>query len=132
MAKNGSWSMDELVDLAAAALAVGYTGPPTARARDLPDVRAVRWYVTTGLVDRPLVRGGFARYGRRHLLQLVAIKRRQAEGRTLAEIQAELSGAPDSVLEAVAGLPEDVRPASEPSAGEPAAGRRRFWTERPA
>ena len=49
------------------------------RVRDVPNERLVRWYVTVGLVDPPLSRRGrVARYGRRHLLQLVAVKRRQA------------------------------------------------------
>src|SRR5580704_8169548 len=48
------------------------------RVRDVPNERLVRWYVTVGLVDPPLSRRGrVARYGRRHLLQLVAVKRRQ-------------------------------------------------------
>src|SRR5260370_30305848 len=63
------------------------------RVRDVPNERLVRWYVTVGLVDPPLSRRGrVAQYGPRHLLQLVAVKRRQADGRSLAEIQAELAG----------------------------------------
>src|SRR3984885_2340308 len=73
------------------------------RVRDVPNERLVRWYVTVGLVDPPLSRRGrVARYGRRHLLQLVAVKRRQAEGQSLAEIQAELAGATDEALAVVA------------------------------
>jgi hypothetical protein len=65
------------------------------RVRDVPNERLIRWYATVGLVDPPLSRRGrVARYGPRHLLQLVAIKRRQAEGRSLAEIQAELAARP--------------------------------------
>ena len=64
-----------------------------------------------------------ARYGRRHLLQLVAVKRRQAEGRSLAEIQAELAGATDEALAAVARVP-DMAPAPGVSPAAPA----RFWT----
>jgi hypothetical protein len=125
-----TWSMEELLELAAAALAVGYRGTPTARARDLPDVRSARWYVTRGLLDRPLSRGRFARYGRRHLLQLVAIKRRQAEGRSLAEIQAELTGATDRSLEAIARLaPNGEPPPADGAALIPADRRSRFWTE---
>src|SRR5215469_308330 len=130
MDRADTWSMDELLELAASALAVGYRGTPTARARDLPDVRAVRWYVTRGLLDRPLARGRFARYGRRHLLQLVAIKRRQAEGRSLAEIQAELTGATDRALEAIARVPPDGEPApARPAAPAPARRRSRFWAD---
>jgi DNA-binding transcriptional MerR regulator len=93
------------------------------RVRDVPNERLVRWYVTVGLVDPPLSRRGrVAQYGRRHLLQLVAVKRRQAEGRSLAEIQAELAGATDDVLAAVARVP-DTRPAPEVRPTAPG----RFW-----
>jgi DNA-binding transcriptional MerR regulator len=94
------------------------------RVRDVPNERLVRWYVTVGLVDPPLSRRGrVARYGRRHLLQLVAVKRRQAEGRSLAEIQAELAGATDEALAAVARVP-DMPPAQGVFPAAPA----RFWT----
>jgi DNA-binding transcriptional MerR regulator len=103
------------------------------RVRDVPNERLVRWYVTVGLVDPPLSRRGrVAQYGRRHLLQLVAVKRRQAEGRSLAEIQAELAGATDEKLAAVARVPGTL-PAPEAPAVPG-----RFWArqagraERPA
>jgi DNA-binding transcriptional MerR regulator len=93
------------------------------RVRDVPNERLVRWYVTVGLVDPPLSRRGrVAQYGRRHLLQLVAVKRRQAEGRSLAEIQAELAGATDEALAVVARVPAD-RSAPEAPGAVPA----RFW-----
>jgi DNA-binding transcriptional MerR regulator len=83
------WTMDELVERVGRALAAEYPGAPNGRIRDVPDRRAIRWYATTGLVDRPAcMRGRTALYGPRHLLQLVALKRRQAEGRSLAEIHA--------------------------------------------
>ncbi|MFZ0187720.1 MAG: MerR family transcriptional regulator [Streptosporangiaceae bacterium] len=98
------------------------------RVRDVPNERLVRWYVTVGLVDPPLSRRGrVARYGRRHLLQLVAVKRRQAEGRSLAEIQAELAGATDEALAAVARVP-DTKPALQPATAVVAATSARFWT----
>ena len=152
-------TLDELTELVEDALAVDYAGAPTGRVRDVPDRRAIRWYVTRGLVDRPAAtRGRVALYGRRHLLQLVAIKRRQADGRSLAEIQAELAGATDDVLAGVARLPRPGGAAPVASsaavAGDPAergvagngpagdgrpdgggnrAGpaRSRFWTDRP-
>jgi DNA-binding transcriptional MerR regulator len=89
----------------------------------VPNERLVRWYVTVGLVDPPLSRRGrMARYGRRHLLQLVAVKRRQAEGRSLAEIQTELAGATDEALAAVARVP-DTPPVPDVLPAAPA----RFW-----
>ncbi|MFD0522755.1 MerR family transcriptional regulator [Paractinoplanes durhamensis] len=84
------WTMEELVDRVRQALEAEYPGAPNGRVRDVPDRRAIRWYSTIGLVDRPLgMRGRTALYGPRHLQQLVAIKRWQAEGRSLAEIQAD-------------------------------------------
>jgi DNA-binding transcriptional MerR regulator len=101
------WTLDDLVARVGDALgAVDYRGAPNGRVRDVPDRRAVRWYTTIGLLDRPAaMRGRTALYGRRHLAQLVAIKRRQAEGRSLTEIQAELVGATDDRLAEIAGLP---------------------------
>jgi DNA-binding transcriptional MerR regulator len=120
---------------AAAGAASAGPGRANGRVRDVPNERLVRWYVTVGLVDPPLSRRGrVARYGRRHLLQLVAVKRRQAEGRSLAGIQAELAGATDETLAAVArvraGWPAPQSPAPQaptPEAPAPAAPTR-FWT----
>ncbi|MGH3202078.1 MAG: MerR family transcriptional regulator [Streptosporangiaceae bacterium] len=139
------WTILELAELAADALAAtapaesaggaGLAGEAESggaqavrarangRVRDVPNERLVRWYVTVGLVDPPLSRRGrVARYGRRHLLQLVAVKRRQAEGRSLAEIQAELAGATDEALAAVARVP-DTQPGPDVLWTAPA----RFW-----
>src|SRR5690242_21744647 len=86
------WTLDELVERVREALAAEYPGAPNGRVRDVPDRRAIRWYTTIGLVDRPLgMRGRNALYGPRHLQQLVAIKRRQAGGRSLSQIQAEFT-----------------------------------------
>jgi MerR HTH family regulatory protein len=127
-------TLDELTGLVEAALSVDYRGAPTGRVRDVPDQRAIRWYVTRGLVDRPAaMRGRVALYGHRHLLQLVAIKRRQEQGRSLAEIQAELSGATDAALASVARLsPTPDIPTTTNGAAPAPARPRRFWAERPA
>jgi DNA-binding transcriptional MerR regulator len=122
------WTIDELASRVAGALADdAYPGAPNGRVRDVPDQRAIRWYATRGLVDRPAaMRGRTALYGQRHLLQLVAVKRLQARGHSLAEVQAQLAGATDETLSAIAELP----------AGQPAAAtapdRQRFWAEAPA
>ena len=129
------WTILELAELAAETLAVarpaGAQGVPVranGRVRDVPNERLIRWYVTVGLVDPPLSRRGrVARYGRRHLLQLVAVKRRQAEGRSLAEIQAELAGATDEALAAVARVP-DIEPAPQAAPAAPS----RFWVRQPS
>jgi DNA-binding transcriptional MerR regulator len=119
------WTLDELVARVSGALgAADYPGAPNGRVREVPDRRAIRWYTTIGLLDRPAgMRGRTALYGPRHLAQLVAIKRRQAQGRSLAEIQAELVGVTDAVLYELAGVdPEQAEEAPE-------APRRAFWAE---
>ncbi|HEV2872790.1 MAG TPA: MerR family transcriptional regulator [Actinomycetota bacterium] len=100
------WTLDELTERVDAALAVGYDGQPSGRVRAVPDRRAIRWYTTIGLIDRPAAhRGRTALYGPRHLLQLVAVKRLQARGLPLVAIQQELAGATDTQLARVARLP---------------------------
>src|ERR1700757_1906341 len=109
MAMEASWTLDELVRRVAVGLAdPAYPGAPNGRVREVPDRRAVRWDTTTGLVDRPTMQGRTALYGTRQLLQVVAVKRRQAEGRSLAEIQAELAGATDQTLRRVAAVPDEL------------------------
>jgi DNA-binding transcriptional MerR regulator len=149
------WTLDELAERVDTALAVDYSGPPSGRVRAVPDRRAIRWYTTIGLIDRPVAhRGRTALYGPRHLLQLVAVKRLQARGLPLVAIQQELAGATDSQLARVARLPEGVAPGPAVSAshgdglsgtGQAGSGtaaaapatrgkvrRAGFWRERPA
>lgn len=100
------WTIEQLPDQVAALLAHNYDGQRNGRVRELPNGRTIRWYTTIGLVDRPAAtRGRTALYGRRHLLQLAAVKKLQSAGRTLAEIQELLVGATDRQLVDLAGLP---------------------------
>jgi hypothetical protein len=132
---DGTWTISELAELAAGVLAAEPRRQLSGRVREEPNDRLIRWYATVGLVDPPLSRTGrVARYGRRHLLQLVAIKRRQADGRSLAAIQAELVGATDAYLESVARLPTAVAGPDQtrvPESAGPAHADRahedRFW-----
>jgi hypothetical protein len=127
------WTLDELAERVDLALAVDYQGQPSGRVRAVPDRRAIRWYTTIGLIDRPVAhRGRTALYGPRHLLQLVAVKRLQAKGLPLVAIQQELAGATDSQLARVARLPSDARPTvpsgpvpavAVPDGGDPPTGR---------
>lgn len=112
------WTIGELAEHAAAVLrAQSRDGALNGRVREVPGERLIRWYTTIGIVDPPLSRRGrVALYGRRHLLQLVAIKRLQAAGRSIAEIQVALAGATDAMLESLARLP-----ATSPAPTAPAA-----------
>jgi len=102
------WKIDELAQLVQAALqTAGYDGQQSARVRSLPDPRTIRYYTTLGLLDKPAeMRGRTAFYGRRHVLQLVAIKRLQARGLSLVDVQQSLAGADERKLVRWAGLPE--------------------------
>jgi len=111
--------IDELADRAAAALADSGTGTDagadvssgSGRVTPVPDRRMLRYYTTLGLLDRPSeVQGRVAYYGRRHLLQVVAVKRLQAEGLALAEVQQRLAGATTAELERIARVPEPRAP----------------------
>jgi DNA-binding transcriptional MerR regulator len=130
------WRIDELGAAVSAALAIDYDGPANGQIRAVPDPRTIRYYSTLGLIDPPAeMRGRTALYSRRHLLQLVAIKRLQAEGLSLSEIQARLAGATDADLDPIARLPEALGAAPEAAteAGPEETARRRgtFWREAP-
>jgi len=129
------WTIDELGAQVALALAVDYEGPPNSRVREVPDQRTIRYYTTLGLIDRPAeMRGRTALYGPRHLLQLVAIKRLQARGLALAEIQERLLGLTDAALRRLAQLATRDTPAVAAEAAKTGAERstEAFWTARPA
>ncbi|MCW2506463.1 MAG: hypothetical protein JWO79_4747 [Actinomycetia bacterium] len=123
---DGVWTLGELSERVAGALADDYEGQASGRVRDVPDPRTIRWYTTTGLVDRPAgTRGRTALYGRRHMLQLLAIKRLQAAGHSLAEIQQHILGASDRRLAALA-RGADLHPVADAAAPFPVV-RTRFW-----
>lgn len=129
------WTLDELGRKAAEALAVDYEGPPNDRVRDVPDPRTIRYYTTLGLVDRPVqMRGRTAYYGLRHLLQLVAIKRLQAQGLSLAEVQRRLFGLADPPLAELARLPDGLATTDRRADHEvtPSPRAESFWKEAPA
>jgi DNA-binding transcriptional MerR regulator len=90
---------------------------PDARVSAAPDARTVRYYTTLGLIDRPRIEGRQARYGERHLLQLLAIKALQAFELPLAQIQQRLYGRSDAELKGlVDSLAEQARAAPAPVA----------------
>jgi hypothetical protein len=89
------------------------------RVTPAPDARTVRYYATFGLVDRPVREGREVRYGRRHVLQILAIKALQSRGMELAEIQAHVYGRSNPELETLLRAEEEARaarPAPRPSA----------------
>ncbi|HEX3479236.1 MAG TPA: MerR family transcriptional regulator [Kofleriaceae bacterium] len=120
---DAPWTLPELVAEVAARIAA-LPAPKNGQVRAVPDERTVRYYVTLGLLDRPsAMRGRTALYGPRHVAQVVAIKRLQAMGRSLQEIQAVWSTLDDPTLARMSGM-------ALPSAARPAA-RAEFWKREP-
>jgi len=106
--------MKQLVTVVARTLSSLGLDQSSGRVRAIPDARTIRYYTTVSLLDRPLeFRGRTAIYGRRHLRQIVAIKRLQAAGRSLGEIQAAVPALSDEALAELAALPEVPPPAVE-------------------
>jgi DNA-binding transcriptional MerR regulator len=117
------WTVEELVNLSQTY--ISHTG--SRRVRWNPNPRLIRYYTSLGLLDRPFgVRGHTVYYGRRHLLQLLAIKALQSEGEPLAAIQERLQGLPDADLRSFAQLPDDWQ------TPQPEATRDDFWRLAPS
>ncbi len=89
--RDAEFSLDELSETAARLLRQEGTRVDDGRVAGAPDGRAIRFYQTLGVLDKPLrYDGRRAVYGYRHLLQILAVKRLQAEGYPLGMIQSSL------------------------------------------
>ena len=89
-AKHAPWNARGLAAHVTALVDAAGMRPTNASARAAPSARAVRFYVASGLLDRPEGAGTAATYNYRHFLQLLAIKIRQREGATLELIKREM------------------------------------------
>lgn len=133
------YTIAELADASAAALDALGIAAPNGQVRDRPDVRTIRYYSTLGLIDPPLeMTGRTAKYGSRHLMQVLAVKAAQARGVSLADAQRTLVGASEEELRRTIGpgLPGPLAamttaPAPEGGDGQRPAGDA-FWRVPPA
>lgn len=67
--------LDELVEIANHLISLVVPEQPSDRVAETLNERTLRYYITEGLIDRPLGKEGTAAlYGYRHLLQVLAIK----------------------------------------------------------
>jgi DNA-binding transcriptional MerR regulator len=128
------WRIEQLSELVSKAL--HDFEQDSGRVRVVPDVRTIRYYTTIGLLDRPVeMQGRTAFYGRRHVLQLVAIKRLQSQGLSLVEVQETLAGVGDKKLGQLADLPSgffaeaDVKTVKRRSVD--GRSRRKYWAQAP-
>ena len=118
-----AWTLAELVAEAASWIAT-LPPPKNGQVRAVPDERTVRYYAAQGLLDRPAaMRGRTAIYGKRHLAQVIAIKRLQSAGHSLADITAMWPTLDDLTLARLTGVTLPAR-AKAP--------RHEFWKKAPA
>src|SRR5579864_8798928 len=104
MESERSYTIAELADASAAALDALGIAARNGQVRDRPDIRTIRYYGTLGLIDPPTeMTGRTARYGGRHLMQVLAVKAVQARGDSLADAQRTLVGASDEELRSAIG-----------------------------
>jgi DNA-binding transcriptional MerR regulator len=100
---DDQWTLTELVTQVGLRIAA-LPAPKNGQVRAVPDERTIRYYGTIGLLERPAMRGRTASYGRRHLAQVIAIKRLQTTGRSLADIQALWPQLDDDTLARMSGV----------------------------
>jgi len=116
------WTLAELVAEAVSRIAA-LPPPKNGQVRAVPDERTIRYYAAIGLLDRPVgQRGRTSLYGKRHLAQIVSIKRLQGAGRSLADIRQLWPTLDDPTLERMSGV-------TLTRAGKTA--RRDFWKREP-
>lgn len=78
---------------------------------DLPDERTVRYYLAQSLLSEPLGRRGSASiFGYHHLLELLVIKRLQAQNLRIKQIREQLTGKSTAELEAMLEIPASSEP----------------------
>ncbi|MDX2093127.1 MAG: MerR family transcriptional regulator [Kofleriaceae bacterium] len=114
------WTLSDFVAIAAERIAA-LPAPKNGQVRAVPDERTVRYYGTLGLLDKPMLQGRTALYGPRQLAQVIAIKRLQSTGRSLAEIQALWPTLDDASLRRMSGV--DVK------GKVTAPARKEFWKQ---
>ena len=98
-ARHAPWNARGLAAHVTALVDAAGLRPTNASARAAPSARAVRFYVSHGLLARPEGAGTAATYNYRHFLQLLAIKIRQREGQTLDVIRCEMQEVTGDALE---------------------------------
>lgn len=113
---DARWTIEELDDVVA-----DLTGEHVG-------LRTLRYYATFGLLSRPSDRRGRkAFYGERHVLELVAVKKLQAQGVSLAAAQARLAGIATEALRTLAELPRHAVAPAPPAEEDRSRDDEEFW-----
>ncbi|RYX86676.1 MerR family transcriptional regulator [bacterium] len=96
-----------------------YLSPETAE-KAAVSIRLARYFQTNGLLDEPFKEGREARYGARHVLQLLAVRRLMANGYSTGSLSDLLRGASDDALQRLIEGETPRFEASAPSQAQPA------------
>ncbi|MFC4427125.1 MerR family transcriptional regulator [Deinococcus navajonensis] len=94
-------NLDDLVETANQLLPAILPLAKAGRSKDDVNARLVRHYTTERLLDEPLRQGREARYTRRHLLQLLALRKLMADGFGASALQDTLQARSDRDLQAL-------------------------------
>ncbi len=95
------WTLDAFVAAVNAALPEVLPSSPVVRIERTVTPRLVRYLATQGVVSEPHRAGREARYDRRHLIELLAVRRLMALGHTVAAVGTTVRAASDPNVEAM-------------------------------
>lgn len=98
--ENAQWSLEELVEEANALLPL-VLPQEAGKGSEAISPRTVRFYASEGLLDSPERQWREARYGLRHLLQLLVVRKLMSEGYSLRLLAGELGGKSNEELVAI-------------------------------
>jgi DNA-binding transcriptional MerR regulator len=94
--------LDELVEIANHLISLVVPQQPSDRVAETLNERTLRYYITEGLIDRPLGKEGTAAlYGYRHLVQIVAVKLLQGSYLPIRRIREVLADKSNEELELI-------------------------------
>ena len=109
--------LDELVGIANELINLVVPRQPSDRVAEILNERSLRYYITEGLIDRPVGKEGTAAlYGYRHLLQALIVKALQGAYLPIKRIREILTGKNDRELEAILACQVEI-PAGQDSTG---------------
>lgn len=110
----------ELVDIANNLIRLVVPEQPSDRVAETLNERTLRYYITEGLIDRPLGKEGTAAlYGYRHLLQALIVKALQGAYLPIKRIREILRGKSERELEAILSCQSLEKAPGEPEVKSP-------------
>jgi DNA-binding transcriptional MerR regulator len=104
--------LDELIDVANSFIGLIAPEQPSERVSERLNERALRYYISEGIIDRPVGKSGTSSlYSNRHLLQILALKRLQSSFLPIKHIKEVLPDKSDDELRRiVVGKPDKDAP----------------------